>query len=569
LVGSKKFNIIFLICFLVHLVQGQNQILLDENISDWDQIDPVYQDQIGDGVFNGVDFSRCWIENDDEFVYFQIEMGIELNFQSNNDLAFYIDIDNNVNTGFPINGIGADLRYFPGLRFGFIHLGNQIFDIRHDDIGLMSSPTVSSDFFEIAIRRSSQINGLPFQLGNQIRISWREDIFGGDRLPNENGGILFEMTNQTIQLPEVQFDKFEPSHLRVISHNALQDGMFELGRKPSFERLLQATQPDIIGYQEIYSNGATAVKNFVSNALPGFTWYSAQMGPDVFVVSKFPIVQSRALDGNGAFLIDLGDRELLFIVAHLPCCDNESQRQSEADRIMGFVRDAKAGIGSFVIDEGTPIVILGDMNLVGFREQQQTLITGNIDNEVLYGPDFLPDWDDSDLEDAIPIATGLPAAVTWVQPFSSFSPGRLDYILYTGSQMNLENTYAIYTEGMKSADLDANALRSFDSFNASDHLLCVADFSFDIQTSASHHKKDISNLKLYPNPASNWIFLDLFSNQYQIVDISISNSQGKLVFNNTKEVIRGTNKIQLNVQSIPVGSYFIHLDSYAIPFIKH
>jgi endonuclease/exonuclease/phosphatase family metal-dependent hydrolase len=561
--------LIFVSLIFAHFVVAQNQIILDERVSDWDEIPVLYKDLTGDGVSNGIDFDQYWVENDDQYLYFRIELGQEINFQSGNDLAFYIDIDNNPNTGFPVDGIGADLRYFPGLRFGFAHFGNQIVEVRHNDIGLMSSPTVSSDFFEIAILRNTTIDGFSFEMGPVIRTAWREDIFGGDRLPDGSGGLLYEMSDRVMQLPTIDFGKNTPSDLRVISHNALRDGMFEFGRKASFERLLQSTQPDIIGYQEIYNQSATDVKNFVSNTLPGQTWYAEQRGPDVFVVSKYPITRSQSLDGNGAFLLDLGDKDLLFIVAHLPCCDNEDQRQREADRIMGFIRDAKAGIGTFTINENTPIVIVGDMNLVGFREQQQTLITGNIINETLFGSDAAPDWDDSDLEDAVPYATGLPAAATWVQPGSSFSPGRLDYILYSGSQMEIQNTYAIYTEGMTSSQLNQNNLESFDAYNASDHLLCVADFSFDIQTAVDAPSIDISHIKVFPNPVSGRLHLEFYNSYQKQIDLSIIDAAGNVQSDQKdRTIVAGRNTIDLDVVHLPSGRYHLYIGSSSIPFIK-
>lgn len=561
--------LIFLSLIFIHFLDAQNQIILDESVSDWEEVPVLYEDLKGDGISNGIDFDQYWVNNDDQYLYFRIELGQELNFQSENDLAFYIDIDNDPETGFPVDGIGADLRYFPGLRFGFIQFENQILEVRHDDIGLISSPTVSSDFFEIAVLRNAVINGFSFQMGPVIRTAWREDLFGGDRLPDSSGGVVYEMSDRPIQLPPIEFGKRDPSHLRIISHNALRDGMFEFGRQASFERLLQSTQPDIIGYQEIYNQSATDVKNFVSNALPGQTWFVEQRGPDVFVASKYPIIRSQSLDGNGAFLLDLGDQDLLFIVAHLPCCDNEDQRQREADRIMGFIRDAKAGIGNFTIEENTPIVVVGDMNLVGFREQQQTLITGNIINESLFGSDAAPDWDNSNLEDAVPYATGLPAAVTWVQPGSSFSPGRLDYILYSGSQMEIHNTYAIFTEGMTSGQLDQNNLELFDAFNASDHLLCVADFSFDIQTAIDELNIEISSIKVFPNPVSGLLLLDFYSSKQSEVDLTILDAAGNVQsVQNAQSIVAGRNVIELDVLQLPSGYYHLYIGSIAIPFIK-
>ena len=91
----------------------------------------------------------------------------------------------------------------------------------------------------------------------------------------------------------------------------------------------------------------------------------------------------------------------MVIVAHPPCCSNDQGRQDEIDAFMAFLRESKDG-GEFDIAEDTPIVIVGDMNLVGLNQQVKTLLTGDIINEIEYGQDFLPDWDGTALEDVKP-----------------------------------------------------------------------------------------------------------------------------------------------------------------------
>lgn len=78
---------------------------------------------------------------------------------------------------------------------------------------------------------------------------------------------------------------------------------------------------------------------------------------------------------------------------------------------MGFLRDSQNG-EEFDIPENTPIIIMGDMNLVGLRRQQTTLITGDLVYENDHGPDFNPDWDGTALDDARPENPGLPTTFT-------------------------------------------------------------------------------------------------------------------------------------------------------------
>lgn len=549
------------------ILGAQVPVLLDEDFSEWNTVTPTV-DSDNDGLQNGIDFKNLWLSSDAEYVYIRIQIGKEIEFQDNNDLVFFIDIDNDQNTGFPTHGIGADLRYFPGLRNGIAVIDGFNYTVFHNDIGLISSPTVSADEFEILIRRESIISGRPLDFGSQIRMVWTEDALGGDRLP-DSGSVLYELNNTPMELLPVEFDKKDPSHLRIISHNALRDGMFEGGsRKASFERLLMAANPDIIGYQEIYDHTAEEVKEFVQDVLPG-TWYARSRFPDVHLISRYPITNSRSINGNGAFLVDVDGRKMLVINAHLPCCENDFDRQREVDHIMSFIRECQNGTGEFDLEVNTPIVILGDMNLVGDRQQQQTLLDGNIINESEYGPDFTPDWDGTNLEDASPVATGIPAAVTWVQEFSSFSPGRLDYIIYTGSQMSLQNTYGFNTATMTQDQLNETNLLWFDSFNASDHLLCVSDFSFEVNTSVDQPGQRELGFRFFPNPAQGQLTIELEVQTLRPLFITIDNLNGKTIQETTVQPLAiGGQKFYVDISSIKSGAYLVSVNGNAQPFFK-
>ena len=80
---------------------------------------------------------------------------------------------------------------------------------------------------------------------------------------------------------------------------------------------------------------------------------------------------------------------------------------------MAFVRDARTPGGQIDLDTGTPVVITGDLNLVGFARQLETLLTGDIADEGAHGPDFTPDWDGTDLLDVIARQTEKRMSYTW------------------------------------------------------------------------------------------------------------------------------------------------------------
>ena len=201
------------------------------------------------------------------------------------------------------------------------------------------------------------------------------------------------------------------------------------------------------------------------------------------IFSRYDIQGFQQIDGNGVFLLNMGDgKQLLLYNVHFPCCENDRGRQAEIDRLMSTIRDP-ASLTSLAskLGDDFSIIITGDMNLVGLQENYQTLITGDIINEGIYGPDFAPDFDGTELEDALPITAGHPATFTWFNPGSSYMPGRIDLFLYTGSTLKKKNAYALSTENLPTSILNAWSLSDQETSTwASDHLPIVMDFSLDI-----------------------------------------------------------------------------------------
>jgi hypothetical protein len=482
----KISTIIFLL--LTSVLSGQN-IILDENYSDWDLNVTKYTDVTGDFQGSGLDFTDVRAANDERFLFLYFTVGREINIQSNNSLAIAVDTDNNSQTGTNIAGLGADLVYYPGQRRGFLYVSQGTILINHTQIGWVSSPTVTSDRFECSIARNITAGNVKLVLGNDLRFVVLDDVSSGDKAPN-TGSYAYKMTSNVFVPKEYSLNKISNTDLRVMGYNVLQDRMFLSGVRQNYTRIFKATKPDIIGFCEIYNNSGAQTAAFVESILPssvGQKWYHSEVEPDIRVVSRYPILSNRSIDGNGVFLIDLGVKKLVFIVAHLPCCDNEVQRQLEVDKILAFIRSIKFGISPFDIPLNSPIIITGDMNLVGLNQQLETFITGDILNNSVNGPDFKPDWDNTRLEDAKPATTEMPMTFTWYNSGGSFSAGRLDFVFYTGSVLKLKNSFSLWTDTMSDQQLIENGLQERDIVSASDHMPVFADFDLNGTTSTFEH----------------------------------------------------------------------------------
>ena len=561
-----RFILLSLLCISLSFLEAQsNRIILDEAYEDWANVSPLASDSLGDQGSSNIDFGKLWVSNDEQFLFFRIEVGPEINLQDNNEVRLYIDTDNNSSTGLSSAGIGAELVYHFGGRSGEFFINGSSVNIGHSDIFLVSSPTVTSSQFEIAISRNAQIQGQTLFSGNEIKLLFKNNIVGADQIPDAAGGISYSFNSQSLDpLPPYSINKTDPTDLRVLSYNVLRDDLFAIDKEVYYSRILRAIEPDLIGFQEIYQNGSsqTASKVAALLSMSPAQWYHAKVDPDIVVLSRYPILASYdiAPGGNGAFLIEIDSLEVLFIVAHPPCCSNNSGRQAEIDGIMAFIRNAKNGTGPISLANNSPIIIAGDMNLVGLNRQVETLLTGNIADQATYGNDFDPDWDNSPLEDVKPPITDLPLSMTWYNEGSSFSPGRLDYIVYSGSVISLENSYTLFTPALSLADLSTYNLQSDDVVQASDHLPLVADFQLGKSTSIRPSSGNSFNLKISPNPVEGSAQITYYLPKSSQVQLKIFDTYGKeLISLVDKQLGAGEYSNKLKKGSLAAGSYYCQL----------
>ena len=549
-------NISVFVCVFVFFSLNA-QIVIDEDFQDWENSSLIQEDKANDGVY-GIDFTNIRINNDDKYLYLLFNTTKEINLQSNNDIALFIDIDEDENTGYKINGMGADISYFFGARYGFYYRNGSSIQIYHNDIGLISLPTVTSDTFEMAIKREFKIGSYLIKLPEKIKLFLLQDTQNGDKIPDNQGGLEYTMGDNKFILPAFEIDKKNDDDIRIMSYNVEKDHYFD--NEPPYRRLIKAGRPDILCFQEIYKHSSTTVRNKIQLYFGG-NWYDAKIGSDLIVVSKYPIVKTKAIGGNGAFLINKSGKEILIINNHLYCCDNDSGRQKEVDEIMQFIRRAKSNQGTFTISKNTAVIILGDMNFVGSNRQRKTLIEGDILNEYNYGSDFLPDWDGTVFEDAKPITTGYPGTFTWNSDNSSYPKGRLDYVIYSGSVLQKQNGFALFTRLLSRDILEKYQMNAEDTDNASDHFPVFVDFKIIDPMSVNENIKSLNDfiVSCYPNPVKNTLNIDLKSKEYSGIYMSVIDNSGRTVIEKHMVVIEGFNKFKLDMNSLNPGIYYLRI----------
>ncbi len=327
-------------------------------------------------------------------------------------------------------------------------------------------------------------------------------MFGGGRL-------LVAQTTGTF------VDRDRATDLRVLSYNIYQSSIFadtNSTQAAKFARVVQALQPDVLNLQEIYDYTAGETASLMNSILPlgnGATWYALQSYDNV-LVSKYPLTMT-ATDANpepsatsyAMALVNLPDEQFstdfYFMDSHFKCCGStgsseDQKRQQQADALVNWMRDAKSAGGHVNLPAGTPMAVVGDLNIVGSQQPLSTLITGNIMNEGTYGPDSPPDWDGTSLADAHSLqnVTG-PDDYTWRNDDSNYSRSRLDYILYTDSVVGIANHFVLNTVSMTAAERTATGLQSNDVTITSsnyDHLPVVVDFRFPSQAFPGDYNSD-------------------------------------------------------------------------------
>lgn len=452
-------------------------LAVDGSFDEWDSTTPAWADPAGDGA--AVDFGRVWVRSDSERLTLRFETGHEINLQGGNTITLLVDGDADPSTGRPVGGIGAELIWTFGERSGAIASGDRRAPVEQADIGLRQAPTVSSTEFEISFLRRTA-DGAALIPGPNASITLLDESGAdGDRLPD--GGVLTVTLSEAMPPPppEVSLERRDPNDIRVLTYNVLFDGFFK--RPAPFFRILRAIDPDVICFQEIWAHTAQQAADQVSLALPDTPWYGANT-TEGHVVSRYSLIESRAIDeaGNYWALIDLPDDrydvDLSILSAHPPCCDNETGRQDELDGIAAWVRDLVAP-GGRDLPDGTPIVVAGDMNLVGRARQVRTLVAGEIVDEETHGRSGPLDWDGTPLADSEPRHVGGHDSFTWRDARSSFAPGKLDYVVYSDSVLRLGNAFVLATEELPASVLERYGLRPGDTLAASDHLPVVADFT--------------------------------------------------------------------------------------------
>lgn len=552
-------TIVFALTCPSTLMAQSTAITLDGLFDDWTEDLATRSD--APEVISGVNLLEIQVSNDEFFLFIRIKTDIEFDLLEKliaHDVRLYLDTDNDENTGDPVQaGFGAELSIVFSERYALYHMDPTV-RVKLNSFSLLASPTVSSSEFELAIKRSAVPDGThPLFTSSTIKILL-ENGLNDDKLPDEGSDFLYTF-DETEVPPMIPTDilKEDTTQIRILAYNTKNDGLNEASRLPHFKNIISVLSPDIIGFSECYNTSHSHVKMLLDTWLPldnSWGWYiKTGSNGDLITASRWPILSGwDNLPRQFPTLIDLPDyysKNLLFTNAHLKCCDGDDQRQDQVDAYTAFISDAKSAGGNISLPEGTPFVYGGDLNLVGYAQQLNTLLTGDIQNTSEYGEGAPPDWDDSPVSDVMGLHTDQRLDYTWRNDYSDYIPGKLDFLIYSDAVMMLEKSFALHTEVMPTERLQLYGLNQDATRSASDHFPLVADFS--INTTIGITLPPILNHRIYPNPAK--AYINITFNKPGSYLIRICDLHGSLVFSDELH----SNQSSLRIEDLSSGMYVI------------
>ncbi|SVA54615.1 uncharacterized protein METZ01_LOCUS107469 [marine metagenome] len=539
-------------------LRAAHPIVIDGLFDDWQEVPVTITDPEGD--YNYDDWAELKITNDDDFIFFKISLHSEETLLQNwNNFYLYIDADRDSLTGHPFRGLGAELAWHFGYRTGQYFEQDGIIDLWQNDITLRQAPTVTSTEFEIAIARGSFVLSDP----DSIAVIFSSFYDTGDYMPDSWGGVVYQLDTTVVGPAEPIL--LEKTGTRLVTYNTLNTGILEPDRQPNFQRIIQALNPDIIALQE--HSEWNEIGDIISSWFPEDTWYQGYTFRDLVVLSKYPIINQANLISSERTMCALLQTDdpinpyLLILNSHFSCCDNDDDRQEQVDELVQVLREWRLNDnGPFDLPEGTPMFHVGDFNFVGYREQIETVTAGNIQDEGNYGSDFPLDWDGTAITDLFSRHTHKRMAYTWRSDGSSFNPGKLDYVLYTDSNLSILNHFVLNTLAMPDSVLNEWELEAEDTNEASDHLPRIVDFMVTDLGIAG--ELDLPQQYIlshpYPNPFNPQVMIPITLAREAHIQLRIYDIHGRLVISIADDVLPAGKKLfSWDGSQYPSGVYIV------------
>lgn len=510
----------------------QPPVWTDGEFGDWEGVAPVLVDPIGDvSAGSPVDLGELAVQDDPRFLHFLIDLGHTVTVQGlRGSVELVLDLDAYAApaTGGSYAGVeGADLIVIltrqaepeqdrHGAGVGVRSFGpNGPGEVEPASrVGLLVSPTHSSDRFEVRLDRAAvaEATGVWREarpgsaLAGSLRYVRAGDVV--DQTPVFRHALTTAPGGEPPLLGSTAVARV-PDALRVVAWNV--SSLSFRNNQEAFRRVVAALTPDILLLDEIYF---AATREDLARFTQGlaaegeaWTWWLASgggrqrtavgaMGREVVGESGMgrigyrpgaldgwlravgdepevpgmapPAVLARAeaeggLSATGAW-VTVDGRDILFVPMDLQSAGYDG---SPRDRLRELqARTLNEAVAAALDDRpGAGLVVAGDLNVVGsarpLDELRRGLGIGGRDLEVAR----IERLRDRSL-------------ATWRSTWGEdpFSPGRLDYLLYREEVLQVERAFLFDAADMSANARDALGILESDT-EKSDHLPLVVDFA--------------------------------------------------------------------------------------------
>ena len=497
------------------------EIWTDGSFDDWEGVAPVAVDPTGDvPVASPVDLEKVAVQDDGRFLHFLIDLGRTVTVQGmRGSVELVLDADGDGDTGAQYGGVeGADLvvvltrqtdaagdGHGVGVGIRRVGQGSPGEVEQASGVGLMVSPTHSSDRFEVRLDRAA-VAGTGGTLVGRLRYVRAgalvdETAVFTHALASEPGGVPPLLGADAVAKV--------PGALRVVAWN-VSSGSFR-NNTDAFRRVVAGLAPDVLLLDEIhfdvtpkdlarFTRGLAAegrawnwwlasgggrqrtavgaagweVRGEVGMGRIGYRpgtleGWLRQVGDEPEASGMAPpsrLARAEAeggLSATGAW-VTVNGRDILFVPVDLQSAGYDG---SPRDRLRELqARTLNEAIAMTLRDRPSAgLVVAGDLNLVGsvrpLDELRRGLGVGGRD----LGVARLERLRDRSL-------------ATWRSTWGRdpFSPGRLDFVLYRESALQVERAFVF-----DAADMSAEARATLGILESdtekSDHLPLVADFA--------------------------------------------------------------------------------------------
>lgn len=409
---------------------------------------------------------------------------------SDRSIAMHLDADADPATGLRVDApdgvLGADLRITwskpvsqggkgRGVEVEALDASGKSTPIDRAATDLSLMPTYASNWYEGRIGRTFSAPGLPTK--GLLSSGRARGVF--TLTPPESGRVRWS-DSFSVELPPAQqpipSDESIPraDGLRVVSYNVLWS-MPEKNPEP-FARVLRALKPDIVLLAEWDKSTSERIREwFVQHVDSRVDWACVSDPRGVAIVSRHPINPL----GLGNLMLPAGEDDrrssvraiggevftpagtVAAVALHLKCCGSaggpeDRTRMAEARLVNSSLRRALAEMRAPAM-----VVVGGDINLVGSRPPLDLLRAGL-------------ERDGGDLRVADAWVLGDRAMYTWTDDSSEFAPGRLDYILYSGSAARATSAFVLDDARLSDSSLRSIGIQRGDT-GLSDHRPVVVD----------------------------------------------------------------------------------------------